>query len=329
MSVKITSDKDIFYLRRSLGLAKKGCGLAHPNPMVGAIIVKSKKIISEGYFHGIGQPHAEVEALQRAKLSVVGATMYVNLEPHCFQGRTPPCTQAIIKSGIKRVVCATLDPNPKVRGRGIQQLRAAGVLVTVSKVVATEAVALNESYFTFHNKKRPFVAIKFASSLDGKIATKTGDSQWITNLEARIFACSLRTTCQAILIGSNTVVKDNPHLGARSPNKPDPLRIILDNSLKSPLKAQVFRDNNVFVATTSAANKQKKKELERRGIAVLTFPGKQIPIPQLLVELKRRGIISIFVEGGSEVLGYGYRYTSMPNGCSPHFHCGNPKAKSR
>lgn len=296
------SISDEYFIDETLRLAKKAMGWTNPNPMVGAVIVKRGQIIAKGYHKRVGFPHAEIEALNAAKTSVEGATLYVNLEPCTHYGRTPPCVDAIIQAGIKRVVCSVLDPNPKVHGRGAAKLKQAGIAVSVG-LKEKESRALNETFFTFHEKGRPFVAIKFAASLDGKIATKTGDSKWITNEKARLFARKLRRKYQAILVGINTIIRDNPHLGVRSPDKKDPVRVILDSNLRIPLNSRVLRDNNVLIATTAHASKNKKELLTRRGISILTFESKNIPVKELLLSLRSREIISVLVEGGGKVLG--------------------------
>ncbi|MDI6592021.1 MAG: bifunctional diaminohydroxyphosphoribosylaminopyrimidine deaminase/5-amino-6-(5-phosphoribosylamino)uracil reductase RibD [Patescibacteria group bacterium] len=292
-----------FFLKEALKLAKKGLSWTNPNPMVGAVIVKNGKIIAKGYHKRVGLPHAEIEALRVAKSDVKGSTLYTNLEPCSHWGRTPPCVQSLIRAGISQIVCSTLDPNPKVRGRGVNILKKAGVKVSVG-LLEKEARFLNEAFFTFHQKKRPFIAIKFAASLDGKIATKTGQSKWITNESARNYARKLRAYYQAVLVGIKTVLKDNPHLGLSSPTKfKEPLRIILDPELKIPLKSQVLRDNNVLLITTSFAEKEKLKELKKRNIAIISYQNKRISLNRLLDDLRKREIISILVEGGGETIG--------------------------
>lgn len=293
---------DKIFMRETLHLAKQGEGWTNPNPMVGAVIVKNGKMIARGYHHKAGMPHAEIEALRTAKTSVKGATLYVNLEPCCHYGKTPPCTEAIIKSGIKRVVFSTLDPNPKVAGKGAKALRKAGIKVSVGELAAA-AKKLNEAFFTFHEKKRPFVGIHFAASLDGKIATRTFDSKWISNQQARKHSRRLRGEYQAILVGVNTVLRDDPHLGARTRGLKDPLRIILDTNLKIPLKSRVLRDTNVIIAVSTKASSKSILQLRKKGIKVLTFPGRKISIPQLLRKLYELNIISILAEGGGSVLG--------------------------
>lgn len=217
------------FLLDTLKLAKKGMGWTNPNPMVGAIIVKNGRIIGKGYHRKFGFPHAEIEALKNCQ-DPHGATLYVNLEPCAHFGKTPPCVDEIIKAGIKKIILCTLDPNPKTHGQGVSKLKTAGVIVSVG-LLEQEARKLNEAFFTFHEKKRPFIAIKFAASLDGKIATSTGDSKWITNEKAREYARSLRGMYQAVLVGKNTFLKDNPHLGTRIKGKKDPLKIVLGLSI--------------------------------------------------------------------------------------------------
>src|SRR3989344_2010898 len=223
-------DENIKFLKETLKLAKKGLGKVNPNPMVGAVIVKNNKIIGKGYHKKFGYPHAEIEALKNCQQNPKGATLYVNLEPCSHFGKTPPCADAIIKAGIKKVVCCTQDPNPKALGK-------TGIEISFG-LLEQEARQLNEAFFTFHEKKRPFIAIKFAASLDGKIATQRGDSKWITNEKARKYSRALRKQYQAVLVGINTVLKDNPHLG-------DSLRIILGS--KIPKNSQVLRNKNILI----------------------------------------------------------------------------------
>lgn len=291
------------FLLKAIALAKKGQGLVNPGPMVGALIVNHNKIIGSGYYAKDGAVHAEVMALNSAKKKAVGSTMYLSLEPHCYHSRTLPCTDAIIKAKIKRVAVASLDTNPKVNGKSLDILRRAGIKVNFIKSVNPQAKKLNDVYFTSFAKKRPFVAIKFAASLDGKLATYLGDSKWITNDELRNYTRVLRGHYQAILVGINTVLNDNPHLGARHKNQRDPIRIILDNKLQIPLNSKVLRDSNVIIATNTADNKNKKSILKKRQIKILKFKGKNIPIKKLLTELIKINIRSILVEGGGATIG--------------------------
>ncbi len=259
---------DTQYMQRVLKLAGRGRGKTFPNPMVGAVIVKKGRIIGQGYHKKAGSAHAEIEAIESAKGSEQGSTMYVNLEPCNHHGKTPPCVDAIIKAGIAKVVCSTLDPNPKVAGDGLAQLKKAGIKISVG-MLGEEARILNEQFFTFHTQKRPFIAIKYAASLDGKLATDGGDSQWITNEAARAAGRKLRSQHQAILVGINTVLADNPYLGTG-------LRIVLGDQTKIPKNWQVLRDNNVLV-----------------------FAG---PLPKLMDALYKMNIVSVFVEGGAHTI---------------------------
>ncbi|OGG77821.1 riboflavin biosynthesis protein RibD [Candidatus Kaiserbacteria bacterium RIFCSPLOWO2_01_FULL_54_24] len=293
--------RDVGYLKDALALAKQARGRTFPNPMVGAVIVKNGRIIGRGYHHKIGAPHAEVDALKAAAGKARGATLYINLEPCSHWGKTPPCVDAIIRAKIKGVVCCMRDPNPQVSGAGIRRLRRAGIEVSMGGCSA-EAEVLNEGFLFFHRNRRPFVAIKFAASLDGKIATRSGDSRWITNERARGYARALRGHYQAILVGINTVLRDDPHLGTRKKGRRDPLRIVLDSRLRIPLTARVLRDENILLITTKRANSKKKRLLAGREIEVVEM-GSRINVKALMRELYRREIISVLVEGGGDVLG--------------------------
>lgn len=293
---------DEYCMHMCLRLARRGMGWTNPNPMVGAVLVKNGTVIGKGYHRSFGSLHAEMEAIRSAHGSTTGATLYVNLEPCCHTGKTPPCTAAMITSGISQVVCAMQDPNLIVSGKGIARLCQAGIDVRVG-LLEVEARRLNEAFITFHEKKRPFVAIKFAASLDGKIATKTGDSQWITDEKARTFARSLRGQHQAILVGINTVLSDDPHLGVRMRGKRDPLRIILDSRLRIPLRARVLRDTNVLVVTTRQARKEKVRQFAASAVPIFRLDESVIRIPTLFSALYNRQIMSVLVEGGGSVLG--------------------------
>ena len=298
----VSQASDTIYITQALKLAKKGHGYTNPNPMVGAVIVRGDSVVGSGYHHQAGKAHAEIEALRSMKGPALGATLYVNLEPCSHQGRTPSCVEAIIAAGVTRVVCSTLDPNPLVSGSGIARLRARGLEVSVG-ALSQEARALNEAFFGFHEKHRPFIAIKFAASLDGKIASSSHDSKWITNDKARQTARNLRQQYQAVLVGVNTVIYDNPHLGARIAGKPDPLRVILDSSLSIPKGSQVLRDANVLIVTTRRAAEAKRKALTDQGIPLFISKGDKILLTEVMKELYKREIISVLVEGGGTVLG--------------------------
>ncbi len=294
--------QDQFFLKETLNLAKKGMGWTNPNPMVGAVIVKNGKIIGKGYHRKVGFPHAEIEALKACRESLEGSTLYINLEPCSHFGRTPPCVDEIIKTEISHVVCCTLDPTPKVSGKGVDILRKAGVDVSVG-ILKDQARLLNEAFFTFYEKNRPFIALKFASSLDGKIATKTGDSKWITNEESRRYARELRSKYQAVLVGVSTAIKDSPHLGVRIKGKKDPLRIILDPDLRIPLQSHVLRDENILLVTTSQDSDKKLKLLKQKGVTILVVENKNTLLQELLNYLKNQEVASILVEGGGKTLG--------------------------
>ena len=294
------------YMERALSLARMAVGNTSPNPAVGAVIVKDELIVGEGYTQPPGFDHAEIVALKQAGDSSKGATMYVTLEPCCFTGRTPPCTEAIIERGIAEVHIATLDPNPKVDGGGRDELKDAGIGVVVGER-AEEARELNEAYFKYITTGQPFVTVKFAVSLDGKIATWSGDSHWISCEESRKFIHGLRRASDAVMIGVNTVILDDPRLTARDkPVEKYPLRVIVDSKLRTPPTARVFSEpGKTIVAAAVGVDPDMVRELEEAGAEVLQFkPWKTlVDLNDLLEELGRRGITSVLVEGGSTLLG--------------------------
>lgn len=294
------------FMSLALKLAKKGLSWTNPHPMVGSVIVKNGKIIAKGYHRHFGKDHAEMDALKNTKTDVKGATMYVTLEPchlpYDLHGPRVPCTEIIHQTGINAVHIAMLDSNPEVAGRGKQELEKMGIKTTLG-ILADETLNLNETYHHFMTKGRPLVAIQFGTSLDGKIATYKGYSKWINNEKAREFSRRLRGQYQAILVGINTVIVDNPHLGTRVEGLKDPLRIILDPKLRIPLDAQVLRDENVLMITTTNAPQSTIELLEKRGIKVLIFEENKIAIKDLLTKLKELKIISVLVEGGGKTLG--------------------------
>lgn len=293
-------------MRNSLRLAKKGCGFVAPNPLVGATIVKNGKIIGEGYHQKFGEAHAEVNAINNATESVKGASIYVSLEPCSHQGKTPACSLALIQHGFKRVIIASLDPNPLVSGKGVQMLKQASIEVEVG-ILEKEALKLNERFFKFIQTKKPFIAIKMASSLDGKIATYNGDSKWITNEKSRAFSHRLRLQYSSILVGINTVLTDDPSLNVRlkNINTKNPLRIVLDSKLQIPFKAKIL-DIGIaptWIATTKQASSIKIKQLENLGLTVLICPeiNGKIDLNFLIEKLGNEGIDSLLVEGGGTV----------------------------
>ena len=297
------------YLKLALRLAAKGAGWVSPNPMVGAVVVKEGQVVGRGYHRRAGLPHAEVEALRSAGEAARGADLYVTLEPCNHQGRTPPCTQAILASGVRRVVIAARDPNPQVTGGGAEFLAARGVDVHEG-LLAAEARRLNEAWFHYVNTGRPWVVAKAACSLDGKIATVGGESQWLTGEAARALGRRLRHRVDAIIVGIGTVLADDPQLTTRLPRGQgkDPIRVVLDSRLRLPLTARLLHLDSeapTWVATTSQAPPETIRALEARGAQVLMLPGDagRVSLPALLEELGTRQVQSLLVEGGAETLG--------------------------
>ncbi|MFC1732042.1 bifunctional diaminohydroxyphosphoribosylaminopyrimidine deaminase/5-amino-6-(5-phosphoribosylamino)uracil reductase RibD [candidate division KSB1 bacterium] len=299
-----TKDNDNHYMKLALELARKGEGMTSPNPIVGAVIVKDGKIIGRGYHKKAAMPHAEVEAMHsvKDKKLLKGSTLYVNLEPCDHYGRTGPCTRAIINAGIGRVVAAMKDPNPKVDGKGFEELKNAGVEVKWG-VMEQEAKKLNEAFAKFKTQQKPFVILKAAMSADGKIATRAGQSKWISSEESRSYVHELRNKVDAVIVGINTVLHDNPSLTCRLPRGRDPLRVILDSKLRIPLDARIFSDQNTIIATTNHCDKDKIRKLEEKGVGVIvTRDGNEkVNLKDLLYELALRSMTHIMVEGGSEV----------------------------
>jgi diaminohydroxyphosphoribosylaminopyrimidine deaminase / 5-amino-6-(5-phosphoribosylamino)uracil reductase len=294
---------DETFMREALRLAWQDGGLPYPNPWVGCIVVQKGRIVGRGFHRGPGLNHAEVEALREAAGRSRNATLFVTLEPCCHYGRTPPCTNAIIEAGIRRVVFPFCDPNPAVAGGGARSLKSQGIQIT-SGVCVKEAKALNEVYLKYRATGLPFVTVKVAASLDGKIATRGGQSQWITDEPARQCARELRARHQAVLVGINTVLADNPHLGPRIRTPHEPWRVVLDSSLRIPLRSRVLQSGRCIVACARAASAQKEEALKRCGAEVWKFQGTRVPIKALLQRLvNNTGIVSVMVEGGSEVLG--------------------------
>jgi len=293
------------YMRMALTLAARGRGRTSPNPMVGAVLVRNGQVVGQGYHERAGLPHAEVMAIKDAGPAARGSTLYVNLEPCCHTGRTGPCTEAIIEAGIGRVVAAMRDPNPLVAGRGLARLRAAGVEVTEG-VLAGEAARLNEVFIKYITQRLPFVVIKAAMSLDGKIATRLGASQWITGPAARERVHRLRDWYDAVMVGIGTILRDDPSLTTRLPEGGrDPVRVILDSTARTPPDARVLAQTSpapTIIATTEQAPAARIEALRERGAEVLVCgPGPRVDVRLLLEELARREITSVLVEGGAGV----------------------------
>jgi diaminohydroxyphosphoribosylaminopyrimidine deaminase/5-amino-6-(5-phosphoribosylamino)uracil reductase len=300
-------DGDRAFMARTLELAAAGRGRVSPNPMVGAVLMKEGRIVAEGFHARAGAPHAEVVALEVAGEAAGGATLYVNLEPCCHQGRTPPCAPRIVASGVRRVVAATLDLNPRVAGRGLALLREAGVATEVG-VLEAEGVRLNEVFFTYMTSGRPFVTLKAAVSLDGKIATVTGESRWITGEEARRRVHEMRNEVDAVLVGIGTILRDDPLLTTRLgiPGQRDPVRVIVDNLARLPVKARVINPASAaltLVAVGPKAPASKVERLREAGVTVLVLEqnGPRISLAALMQALAAREITSVLIEGGGEI----------------------------
>ena len=288
-------------------LAGKAFGRTSPNPMVGAVVVKRGKIVGEGYHSRAGQPHAEIEALSRAGHNALSADLYVNLEPCCHFGRTPPCTEAIIEAGIKRVFVGMKDPNKEVSGKGLRSLKKHGIII-VSDVLKAECVKLNESFIKVMKTGMPFVVLKSAMSLDGKIATRSGDSRWISGKLARNHVHKIRNQVDAILVGTETVLKDDPRLTCRlkAGDVKHPVRIILDRRNRIPLTAKVFknsRSQKVVYVTGPDISSRRLKTLISNKVVVLN--GKilksEFDIKHLLKELGSMDMNSVLIEGGADL----------------------------
>lgn len=299
--VKRMTDQE--YMRIALQLAEGTSGQTSPNPMVGAVVVKDGNIVGMGAHLRAGEEHAEVHALHMAGEKAKGATVYVTLEPCSHFGKTPPCCELLIKNGVKRVVIATLDCNPLVSGNGKKRLEEAGIVVTTG-ILESEATLLNRFFFHYMKTKRPFVTIKTAMSLDGKTATVTGESKWITGEEARADVHQYRHTHDAILVGVNTVIADNPHLTTRIPNGgKHPIRVILDTHLRTPPSSHVITDGlaPTWIFVGKDVNKEKIASYESEHIAIFQMKTKQIEIEDLLFFLGEKQILSLFVEGGQSI----------------------------
>ncbi len=293
------------YMERAIELAYKGAGYVSPNPMVGAVIVKNGKIIGEGYHQKYGSNHAEVNALLSATEDVTGAEMYVTLEPCSHYGHTPPCAKTIVEHKIKKVYVGSSDPNPKVAGKGIEILKNGGVEVETG-VMENECNAINPIFFKFISTKLPYVVMKSAMTLDGKISAYTGDSKWVTNEKSRQLVHQLRHNLKGIMVGINTVLKDNPQLNCRIENGVNPTRIIVDSNLRIPLDANVLKlENNdkCIVATTTNCDIQKKEQLINMGIDIIeTTPlDNKVDLKELMIKLGERDIDSILLEGGGNL----------------------------
>jgi len=270
------------YMNLAIGLAKKAEGMTSPNPLVGAILVKASRVAGKGYHKRCGLPHAEVNAIRDAGSKARGADLYVTLEPCDHFGRTPPCTAAIIKAGIKRVIIGMKDPNPVNNGRGIARLKRAGIKITTG-ILEKEAIAINLPYIKYIKTGLPYVTLKMAQSIDGKIATRSGDSRWITSESARAYVQRLRGKVDAVMVGANTVLKDDPSLLCKIPGRKQPVRVIAGGRKPLSPSAKVFR------------NRDKSKVIIALG------PKGKVDLKDLLKKLGKMGLVNILVEGGGEL----------------------------
>jgi len=303
----MNSLRDYAYLEMAYGLAEKALGLASPNPYVGALVVKNGMIVGYGHHEGAGKPHAETIALERAGRKARHGTLYVTLEPCVHWGRTPPCLDAILRAGLEKVVISALDPNPLVFKKGVAKLRRAGIEVSTG-LLESRNRRLNEHYVKYITQKVPFVTLKAALSLDGKMATKNFDSRWISSAATREYVHLLRGEYDALMIGSGTLLKDDPRLTVRHPNwgAKKLTRVILDPGLRFPLRSRILSTlarGRILVFTNKTASPQKRAALERNGAVVVIVPGTslELDLEKILLWLGRQEISSLLVEGGGRL----------------------------
>jgi len=302
-------NKDEFYMKKTIELARKGEGFTGANPLVGALVVKDKKIVGQGYHKFFGGPHAEVYALDQAGKKAKGADLYVNLEPCCHQGKTGPCSLKVVNSGIKRLIVGMVDPNIRVAGKGLQHIEKHGIEVKTG-VLESDCRKLNEVFIKYISTDYPFVFLKTAQTIDGFLAASSGDSKWITNRQSRLYGHSLRNKADAILVGIGTVLNDNPSLTTRLEQKKgsDAIRIILDTSLRIPDDAKVINQKSsakTIIVTGRDTDRSRVEKLEKKDnleiLPVKLNKDGLIPLENLLKKLHEIGIASVLVEGGSRV----------------------------
>lgn len=292
------------FMKRAIDIAKKG--YVSPNPRVGAVLVRNKKILGEGYHQRFGGPHAEIELFNSlpTDFDYTGTILYVSLEPCCHHGKTPPCVKKIVEVGIEIIYIACLDPNPLVSGKGVEFLKKSGVEVHVG-LLEQNAIQLNESFFKFIQKKEPFVLLKSAVSLDGKICTTTGESKWISTEESRLEVQYLRSQYSAIMVGINTVLKDDPLLTSRIENSRNPIRIVIDSKLRTPITSQIVntaKDIRTIIFTTNESRELHILYLEKNvEIVTLSQFSEKIRLTQVMNTLGEMGIDSVLLEGGAEI----------------------------
>jgi len=302
-----TRHDDEFWMARALDLAERGRGETNPNPMVGCVVVKDDHVVGEAWHRHAGAAHAEVLALEQAGAKARGATLYVNLEPCAHQGRTPPCAPRVAAAGVRRVVAAVRDPNPAVDGRGLALIRRAGAAVTTG-VMQSDALLLNEPFLMAARRQRPFVLLKAALTLDGRIATRSGDSRWITSPLQRREARRMRRNHDAVAVGIGTVLADDPRLLPHPAVHRPFHRVVFDAHLRLPPDSRLVRSarrSPVWAICLARADARRHSRLEARGVTVVTAPGRagEVSLPGALREMRKRGIWSVMLEGGSELLG--------------------------
>lgn len=289
------------YMELAIKFAEKGRGLTSPNPMVGCVIVKRGRVVGKSFHRKAGEEHAEILAIRDAGKKVANSTMYVNLEPCSHWGRTPPCTERIVEACVREVIIGMEDPNPLVDG--FRELKFRGLKTKIG-ILEKEAKKLNEAYIKYMKTKMPFVTIKVAMSLDGRIATASGDSKYITSKEARAYVHQLRTEVDAVMVGLNTVVRDNPELTPRLVKGKDPMKIVVDSKLKIPKSCNLMKDPaKLIIATTGKASKNDIKKMQQKGVNVIIAKSKNgmVDLQELMKQLGKHGITSVMIEGGSEL----------------------------
>ena len=306
-------------MQRAISLAEQGRGWTSPNPLVGCVIVKNGKIVAEGYHEKIGGWHAERNAILNSDTDLSGATAYVTLEPCCHHGRTPPCSNLLIERGIKKVFIGSRDPNPLASGKGAKQLRAAGIEV-VEDFMREECDKLNPIFFHYIQTKRPYVLLKYAMTADGKIATSTGESKWITGETARTKVQQTRHQYSAIMVGVETVLADNPMLNTRMPNAKQPVRVVCDSQLRTPLDCQLVQTAKEYrtVIATVCEDLQKIEQYRPLGVEVMVCKArnKRVDLDDLLQKLGEMQIDSLLIEGGSSL-----NFSALESGVVNRVHC--------
>lgn len=297
------SGDDKYYMSLALTLAEKGRGTVSPNPLVGAVVVKNGVVVGKGYHKKAGEDHAEIIALKEAGEKALGATLYVTLEPCCHHGKTPPCTDSVIKYGIARVVAAMEDDNPKVCGNGLKTLCNCGI-VSETGLLEKEARKQNEVFLRYITRKTPFLSLKLAVTLDGRTADEHGNSKWITGPESRCMVHQLRAWNDAVMVGVGTVLADDPMLDVRDVIGNAPRKVVVDSTLKTPLNAKVLTGGKTIVAVTERADTGKIKEFERLGVEIVVVKSDgngHVSLPELLKKLGEKEITSVLCEGGSTI----------------------------